>query len=322
MCTRCLGKGYANPRPLDFLKSILKLIRWPNLIIAAFAQFLIYYRHIARPLNQENIGRTFDFFHVSLFIICTVIITAIGNIINDIYDIETDRINGITRNQIGKGVSIKAVYILALVLFSIGGIIATYLAYFIDQPQWFFFYPASIFILWVYNWKMKGIPLLGNIIIALLCSMTLIIVVLLEQDGLSMIRNDSKEVWAHISSVFLFFGVFAFLATWLRELIKDMEDFDGDHATGWQTYPVKFGLTASSKLGIFLVLLNIASLWLWLKHSAAMTEIVYLILLVALPLIFVGHRLLFLQNDKTQFTRLKNIMKAVFLSGILFLLII
>ena len=72
---------------------LFRLIRLPNLIIVAVTQALIYYQLLHKTFRNYSLTSSFNSFEFVLFVIATILITASGYIINDIYDIETDKIN-------------------------------------------------------------------------------------------------------------------------------------------------------------------------------------------------------------------------------------
>ncbi|MBT8259680.1 MAG: UbiA family prenyltransferase, partial [Bacteroidia bacterium] len=86
--------------------SFLNLIRWQNLVLIILVQVLIKYA----LLNVFNVAAKLDTLHFILLVLATVCIAASGNIINDIYDVETDTINKPKMVIVGKSISEKMAF--------------------------------------------------------------------------------------------------------------------------------------------------------------------------------------------------------------------
>tara|TARA_B100001029_G_C15061335_1_gene458753 strand:- start:3430 stop:4257 length:828 start_codon:yes stop_codon:yes gene_type:complete len=205
---------------------ILSMIRPLNVLISIISVFISAY-----ILNYNNFQ--IDFFHT---IIVVSGFTAISNLINDIFDIKTDKINRpkkpLISNKISYSKVIKAIgIILAITLFSLTrlNINAIQFVYFLILP-----------IIITYTPIFKSIPLIGNILIGI----TLGSVFLFTEISLT---GQIRVLWIP--------GILAIHLTILRELIKDIEDYKGDFISGIITFPVYFGIQNSINLYLFLSLL-------------------------------------------------------------------
>ena len=85
------------------MKHLLNLIRWKNLLLLIIAQVLIKYG-LFNSFHAETLLTTLQF---SMLIMATICLAAAGNVINDIYDVETDTINKPNKVIVGKHVSEK-----------------------------------------------------------------------------------------------------------------------------------------------------------------------------------------------------------------------
>ncbi len=84
------------------------------------------------------------------------------------------------------------------------------------------------------------------------------------------------------------FALFAFLTTLSREIIKDIEDFEGDMAYGRNTLPVVTGIPASKIIAVSLMVLTIALLYLvWYFYVHDWITLVYMSVAIVVPLLFV-----------------------------------
>lgn len=267
------------------IKAILKLIRWPNVVIVALVQLTFYYQHLVPLLKKYDLPRYFDDLHVGLFILCSAIITGAGNVINDIFDIPTDMINKPHKMAIGKHISEKGAIILYSVLVLIGGVIAFYLANYVDRLEWLWIYVAAVALLWVYSKWLKGVPMVGNLSISILCIGVFQVIVLLEYNGLHALNTLGAQDYHDFVTIVGGFSVLALMITWIREIAKDAEDFEGDMETGWKTLPTTIGLkhTASILRVLMLIFLALLSYWLINVYSRPLDWII-VITGLALPL--------------------------------------
>jgi len=118
------------------------------------------------------------------------------------------------------------------------------------------------------------------------------------------------------------FAVFAFITTLTREIIKDIEDFEGDIAYGRNTVPVVIGILAAKIISVSLVVLTIALLYLiWYLFVNDNITLIYLSVAVVLPLTWVIFKVVVSSNRK-QLHNASSIMKVVMLTGILYSVVV
>lgn len=162
---------------------------------------------------------------VLLAILCVIFITAAGNTLNDICDVEIDRINKPKRPLPAGDISPQQAKVFMYVLFVLGNIIALILGF------WNLF--ISLFIvtpmLYWYAYRLRNIPLWGNIVIALLSSMTFIF---------------AAAAFGELHVVYVP-ALYCFMISLIREIVKDLEDLKGDGANNSNTLPVSVGEEAT-----------------------------------------------------------------------------
>ncbi|MBK6966797.1 MAG: UbiA family prenyltransferase [Bacteroidales bacterium] len=127
-----------------------------------------------------------------------------------------------------------------------------------------------------------------------------------------------------ISQVVFSYALFAFLLTFIREVVKDAEDVEGDAETGCQTLPVVFGIAYSRNLALVLLtvtlLLSITGIY-FLFNTSRMVPAFYFLIVVAVPLVILAI-LVAGAKLKEQFHRISNLLKLLMLSGIVGLFIL
>ena len=160
----------------------------------------------------------------------------------------------------------------------------------------------------------------GNVIVSIFCAFVAGIVIFAERENVWKM----KELGSKVAGIFIFYLLFAFFSTMFREIIKDIEDEDGDRKNGCRTLPIVFGKTKAKWVGIFFgnVLLLILGYWLFLKKENVFDlGFFYILLGIIFPLLFSLVKL-FLAKTKKEFHLLSQISKYIMLSGILYLLIL
>ena len=240
---------------LDFLR----LVRFPNLLVVALTQVLVYYRIILPALDAEGLTgvlRPWKFFELCLV---TLAITASGYLVNDLRDVRIDAINHPGRNLVLKMGRHNVQWLFAAMVF-VGYLFALLLALRLGERQLLIIFPCAIGILALYSVLLKRLPFVGNFLVALYCAGVPGILVLTERRALGRLLEANPGLGADTIRVCLLFMVFAFVATLLRELVKDLEDMRGDRQEGRQTLPVILGVATSRRLAVVLGIMVIVSI--------------------------------------------------------------
>ncbi len=260
----------------------LKLIRFPNLLFIALVQLLLKYA-LFKPFSIATTLSNADFL---LLVIATFCIAAGGYIINDIYDVEIDTINKPENVQIGKSISEKTAYNLYFILNLIGVGIGFYLANKIGKPSFSAIFIGVSALLYLYASSLNAILLVGNIVIAFLVAFCLIIVGIF--DLFPAINDVNRTTQSTIFSIILDYSFFAFAITFIRELVKDIQDINGDKNGGRNTLPIAIGkkrtFTVVFIIGAALVLSIIWYMYRYLYNSQGL--MIYFLLLVVAPLLY------------------------------------
>lgn len=330
---------------MNSLLSFTKLIRLPNLLIIALAQYamrwgIIYpmYTYLNKQLIEgypEKITNPhiisfrvseMEFFFLS---IATVMIAAAGYIINDYFDVKIDRVNKPEQMIIDKGIKRRVAMGAHFVLSSIGSIIALIISFKLGLWQYGFIYIACVFGLWFYSTEFKKQFLIGNLIVALFVAMVPFIVGLYELhlavEKYRVLTLPPFEVNFKVMLNFITgFAALAFLINLIREIIKDVEDIEGDKEFGCRTIPIVLGIETTKNFVSFLVFLTILILGYLQKgqfESGATISFWYLMIFIQLPLVVIIY-LLQKARIPADFRTPDRISKAIMLTGILYTLVI
>jgi 4-hydroxybenzoate polyprenyltransferase len=161
--------------------------------------------------------------------------------------------------------------------------------------------------------------------VAILTAMVPMIVVVFEAPALYQYYTINATRIPDLSIIFYWvggFGVFAFLTTLAREIIKDIEDFEGDVAYGRNTVPVVLGILTSKIISVCLVFLTLLMVYLvWYFYLHDRITLIYINVAIALPLIFVIYQVI-VSKSRKQLHSASRIMKIVMLSGILYSVVV
>lgn len=204
------------PNSLTIL-SLLRVFRWKNLLIIFATQYLAAFCLI----HDQMIADLVVNIDLAVLSLSTIIIAAAGYLINDYYDIKIDYVNRPDRVVVGRFLKRRAILFMHAGLNIVGIIGGLYVDWRIGI---IIFLAAGL--LWLYSNQLKRLPLFGNIAVAILTGLTVFIIYVLFRE-----------------SVFLFaaYSFFAFFISLIREIIKDLEDVEGDKKFDCRTLPIAIG---------------------------------------------------------------------------------
>jgi 4-hydroxybenzoate polyprenyltransferase len=296
-----------------------RLIRLPNLIIVAVTQGLIYYQLLQLTFRKYSLSGTFSSFEYVLFAVATILITASGYIINDIYDIETDRINKPDKRIIQVHLSVSNAWKIYISIILTGAFISLYLAVQRYDLFYWFIYPVAIFLLYGYSRWFKGIPYLGNIIVSLFCAAVPGIFFLSEASVLKELKIRDLTSFLPLHTLLLSYVKFAFLTNLYREIVKDLQDETGDKLANIQTAAVYFGKKTTKFVALFIALI-ISIVIIYTFSQAIFSNIPYLFavqcLLIQMPLSVSIIKLIQAKNDKA-FRNVGLWIKLIMINGLI-----
>jgi 4-hydroxybenzoate polyprenyltransferase len=287
------------------VKNFFHIVRWPNLLMVGLVQVIIYSQLLTPSVSVLQV---FDF---CILVLITVLIAASGYVINDYYDTQIDRINQPKRWIAGNSWSLGLVNRVYFALVFIGGILAVVLAFRLGLLYYLILYPMAVLALWIYSYALKCKPLAGNLIVALFCAGVVMIVAL--PDWIQRSRDAINiEIW--------FYVVFAFVSTFYREIVKDLEDVTGDEKLGCRTFVVRYGMHAGKIAAVIVGILLVAALLWW--DSEQNGSAIKLVLLSLQGAIVASMALLWWARDETYYHHSSTIIKVVMLAGTFLLFLI
>ncbi len=294
------------------LQAFFKLIRWPNLLIIALVQYMIRF-FITESLDIPHMLNHLEY---AYGVICSITLAAAGYIINDIYDLEVDRQNKPQRMVLGKQISVQNAWTVYIVL----NIIAVVTGYLVSEAAGYddlWLLPIlAIVILYFYALNLKKRPVIGNLVVSLLTALPVFFVGLF--DLLPAIEPESQSLIRTAFYVICGYSLFAFWVNFIREIVKDTEDINGDKRQGYKTLAVLLGVEyiryVIAILGmVLLVFIGYFNAFMFFED---LISSIYLLIFVSLPVAYFIVRVFRAKRTK-DFKKLSLMLKYIMLTGIL-----
>lgn len=241
----------------------MRLVRWGNVLFLC-ALMWVMEKWVAVPvLDQAAFGEQLPGPILWLLIAGTALVAAGGYVINDYFDVKIDRINRPESVIVTRSVSKPAAMRLSLSLSGAGilcGIAAAWLLRSMTIGILFIIVPG---LLWFYSSSYKRLFLIGNLIIALLAALTPLLIAMgnvailtLRYESILPYTTLVHDLYAWLGG----FALFAFLLTWIREIVKDMQDQQGDRELECHSMPVVWGETWTKVFVTGLIVLTLATI--------------------------------------------------------------
>nr|WP_315132118.1 geranylgeranylglycerol-phosphate geranylgeranyltransferase [uncultured Flavobacterium sp.] len=297
--------------------NFLKLIRYPNLLLLAFMQFIFRYGF----LKLQNIPLALNDWQYGLLVLSTVLIAAGGYVINNIFDQDTDNDNKPNNVIVGKSISETNAYSIYLALNITGVSIGFYLSNVIAKPGFaaLFILIAATLYFYAINWKQM--LLIGNFIVALLLSFSVIIIGIF--DLFPVVNQSNQPLMANLFSILIDYAVFAFMINFIREIVKDLEDVNGDYNQGMRTLAITLGISRTAKVVSILSFIPVCAILLYINNylMPLLFVTIYMLLFVVGPLLYFSIKIWSASSQK-EFHVLSLLLKWILLFGILSILVI
>ncbi|MBT8196604.1 MAG: UbiA family prenyltransferase [Bacteroidia bacterium] len=247
-----------------------------------------------------------------VLVLSTLLIAAGGYIINDIKDIKVDIINKpdkvIINNEVSRAQGLK----FYVSLTALGILLGIYLAYSIDIIAMGAIHFLSAGLLFFYSTSYKKIFLLGTFIISIITALSILIVLLFDMNAM---HNTVV-----VKFVFVF-ALFSFLVSLVREIIKDIEDIEGDRFQKAATLPLITSINTSKNVTAVLIGIIITFLLVFCRYLYYIVDYVslaYVCIAIVLPL-FILLYLVVNSFDKEHFSRASALAKLIMVLGILYI---
>ena len=315
------------------MMNYLRLVRFKNLIIVALTQYLMRWGIMYPILKMNGFSFQFGEFYFFLLVLASMCITAAGYVINDYFDTRADLLNRPSTVVIDKAISRRKAIFLHWMLNISGILLGFYTSYVAGIPMMGFMFVLASGILWFYSTTYKRQFLVGNIVVALMTAAVPFLVVVYE---IPLLNKAYREIllagegnFSYLIAWVGVFSFFAFLTTLIREIIKDVEDFEGDMVYGRNTMPIVLGISKTRLVISALIILTVLSLVYLFKtyllinwnEKIDLASLFYFLVFLIGPLLFLLYKVITAQ-DRKDYRFANHLSKLIMLGGLLYSLVV
>lgn len=304
----------------------MRLVRWSNLLFLSALVWLME-KWVAVPvLDRAAFGEQLPWFTLLLLMAAVVLTAAGGYVINDYFDVKIDRINRPDAVVVTRSVSKPAAMRLSVGLSITGALCGIAVAWLLRSMTLGIIFVLVPGLLWFYSSSYKRLLMIGNLTIALLAGLTPLVVAMANVAQLRLLYDSilpyttlEHDLYAWLGG----FALFAFLLTWIREIIKDLQDQMGDRELECHTLPIVWG-ELWTKIFVTVLLCGTLALiaWLWYSvlpfpHTWNNLSTRYIALGITVPLLSVVW-LLWAAKIPSDYKTCQQVVKFTMLIGMLY----
>jgi len=291
----------------------LKLIRLPNLVMMALIQYMLRYSLLIPTYGKDQVLGDLEF---ALLVFSMLLIAAGGYVINDYFDIQVDTENQNQEVLVGRSIKRRVALMLHVLFTTIGVLLGFYIAYKVHFLALGAIMALSAYTLWEYSLRLKRVFFVGNFIVAKLSSIFVISLAAFE-----IIPKFEHELSIHALILLWVYAVFAFICSFMHEIIKDLKGIQGDEKFGIHTLPAVWGISKSKEfvkwMSILAAIMVVAiSVYEFKTHIWAVS---YAITLLIAPL-FLLNIWVYKAREPKDYENISKLNKFIILTGILSML--
>lgn len=282
---------------LSKILSFFSVVRGYNIFVIALAQYLAAIFILSPEIRALDVILDYRLF---ILVVASSLTIASGYIINNFYDAKKDLINRPRKVMIDRLVSqqtkLKVYFAINFIVVLIAGIVSWRAS---------LFFSVYIFLIWFYSHKLKKYPIIGNITAAVLAVLPFFGILLYY-------KNFYHVIFAH--------AIFLFLLIFIRELIKDLENIEGDLVNNYRTIPVLFGeKTAKSIITILTISTIIPAYFLIDVFNVGYMDIYFYLSLLGLIFFLLK---LWKSKTKPEYLKLHFLLKFIIVAGVFSIVLI
>lgn len=308
---------------MKLLAAFFRLIRSVNLLFIAITMLLFQYCIVWPVMQWAHAPMVLSPAMLTLLIIASVLIAAAGYIINDYFDLNIDLVNKPNKLVVEKVIK-RRWAILWHLGFSTAGILLSALVAWKTRAWWLVLANTGcVAALWFYSTTFKKQLLSGNVIISALTAWVILVIGFITH--FQVIKRPDIYAGVEASSLLrrtFLYAAFAFIISLIREVVKDIEDMQGDAQYGCKTMPIVWGVNVAKIFAATWLLVLIAAVAIIITYVLPFGwwwAVVYCVLLILIPLLYILRKLVKAGTTK-DYHQLSNWLKLVMLTGILSML--
>lgn len=305
---------------MKIITAFFRLIRWPNLAFIFLTQVMFEYCILKPIFSGADFKNNIHGIYFLLITFSYVLIAAAGYIINDYFDLNIDLINKPDKVIISKIISRRRALLWHIILSALAIGCSFYVDVKTGSKVAGLSALACVILLFFYSTTLKKKFLIGNVLVSAITAWSVIVLTLLE--GTKFFMAEARLGNLEIDKIFrltVLYTGFAFIVSLIREVVKDMEDIEGDRKYGCKTMPIVWGINASKVfVAVWLIVLIsiLAMNQVYVMQFRWWISIIYAIILIIVPLLLIFKKLFGAKNAE-DFHKLSSMLKIVMLTGIL-----
>ncbi|RXK86470.1 geranylgeranylglycerol-phosphate geranylgeranyltransferase [Filimonas effusa] len=305
---------------MRLITAFLRLVRWPNLLFIILTQVMFEYCVLQPIFRHAGIHNNIQGVYFLLICFSYVLMGAAGYIINDYFDLNIDLVNKPGKVIVAKIIKRRWVLVWHIILNFLAIACNIYVDLHTSSKIAGITSFVCVILLFFYSTTLKKKFLIGNVVVAAITAWSIIVLTWLEGSRFFQLYHRAANLdFEKIFRLTVLYTGFAFIISLIREVVKDMEDVEGDRRYGCKTMPIVWG-TMATKVFVsvwFTVLIAVLiAIQFYVMHFGWWISIVYTVVLIITPLIK-AFRLLFPARTPEDYHRLSSLIKLVMLTGIL-----
>lgn len=278
---------------------LLKLVRYENLLLLAFAQLIFRYGFLEQ---QANLPMALNHWQYLLFVLACALIAAAGAVM--------ENISGNDRHP--EGVSEDYGYNLFMI-FNVAALsIGAYLSYHIGNMQFVTGFIIGSGMLYIAATNFRKVLLVPNVLISLTIALSLIMIGIfnfypfMNMEGAAFLKT--------IFEVILDYSYFALIIGFMLTLVNDLANTDADYNSGKTTLPIVLGRDRAAKI-LFFVTIHPAAMVVYYVNTylpELMYALAFVLLFVLGPIFYFAIKLWSAKTPR-DFEHLSIVLKVLLL---------
>ena len=269
------------------------LVRWSNLFFLGALIYVMEKWVVVPILDDVAFGEQLPWYILLLIAAATILIAAGGYVINDYFDIKIDRINRPDQLIVTQYISKENAMRLSIGLSGVGMVCGLVAAWLLRSSTIAILFAIIPGLLWFYSSSYKRLLIVGNVTIALLSALSPMMIAIANVAQLQLKYSTilpyttlEHDIYAWVGG----FSLFAFLLTWIREIVKDLQDQMGDRELECHSMPIVWGnIVTKIVVTALIVLTTVLIGWFWYSllpfdHSWQSFSTRYIVLAIIIPL--------------------------------------
>ena len=296
------------------MRTIFNMLRVPNLLIIAFTFLLLRYFVFIPVYSAFSVTSGMGSLQYLLMITSTILIAGAGFVSNDYFDVITDRVNKPHKQYIGIKLKAGSALTIAILLSIVASFFAIWLAVLNRSVIPAILLTMALLVTWWYAMRLKKSFVWGNMAVAFMSAGTIAMAWIIE----NQISQTPDQPFRLITGIIAAITIIALLLNFIREIVKDIEDIEGDKLINCRSLPIVKGIPFTKSIVFFLSCFTIILLIIVqsnLLNFSRLPAVIWLLVSAEIPLIYFLFALR-KAEQKPDYHKLSTLLKLIMVGGI------